>query len=90
MEIIFTLADTRLPICLLQVDTLPEWQAKTTMGIRSIANLSDLPPKEQVSLFILFYGDKTPIFIMTFMYVNSLHTFHLFGDASLCYELFHG
>ena len=60
MEIIFTLADTRLPICLLQVDMLPEWQAKTTMGIRSIANLSDLPPKEQVSLCIFFYVDKTP------------------------------
>ena len=58
MEIIFTLADTRLPICLLQVDTLPEWQAKTTMGIRSTANLSDLPPKEQVSLCIFFMSIK--------------------------------
>ena len=30
------------------------------MGIRSTANLSDLPPKEQVSLCIFFYVDKTP------------------------------
>ena len=51
---IFTLVKLCLKIFPKHLDMWPEFQAKMTMAIPNIVNLSDLVPKEQVSPYLTY------------------------------------